>query len=124
MAGANGSAVPVDYSLPTVASVLFDAVFIPGGAESTATLGGILKAVEFVEEAFKHCKAIAATGSGVDFLKTTRVASAIKSAGANAKGASANLGVVVAPDNAVSKVAAPFIELIAQHRVWEREETM
>jgi catalase len=72
-----GKAVPVDFSLLTVASVLFDAVYLPGGEASIAALSEELKAVEFVEEAYKHCKAIAATGAGVDFLKKTRAGASL-----------------------------------------------
>ncbi len=33
--------------------------------------------MEFVEEAFKHCKAIAANGAGVTFLEKTRIGAAM-----------------------------------------------
>jgi catalase len=121
---AGGKAMAVDFALPTVASVLFDAVFIPGGEASNATLAATMKAVEFVEEAFKHCKAIAATGAGVDFLQQTRVAAALSDLHGQAKGVFEHLGVFAAGDGAVNKVAAEFIAAIAKHRAWEREETM
>jgi len=59
----------VDHALRTVASVLFDAVYIPGGEKSAAALAEEPDAIEFVNEAFRHCKAIAASGTGVNFLK-------------------------------------------------------
>jgi catalase len=70
---ADGAAVQITRALPTVDSVLYDAVFVPGGAESVRTLAGDGKAVYFVTEAYKHYKAIGATGEGVDLLSAARV---------------------------------------------------
>ena len=61
----------VDASIMTTESVLFDAVYIPGGKKSINALGKNAKFIKFVNEAFKHCKAIAVDGEGEDFLKTT-----------------------------------------------------
>ena len=64
---ADGNEMKVDHALRTVASVLFDAVYIPGGEKSTAALANEPDAIEFVNEAFRHCKAIAGSGEGVNF---------------------------------------------------------
>ncbi len=117
----SGKSLAVDYALPTVASVLFDAVFIPGGEASNTILSATPRAVEFVEEAFKHCKAIAGTGAASDFLLQTRVSQALSGFDAKARGVFSALGVVLASDGEVKKVGDAFIKLIAQHRVWERE---
>ena len=45
-------------------------VFIPGGVESAKALGDEAMAVLFVNEAYKHCKALAATGAGIALLPT------------------------------------------------------
>ncbi len=67
-----------------------------------------MDAIHFVNGAFKHCKAIAATCEGVDFVNATFVGTA-KDDKAVILGESANnLG----PD---------FIKAIAQHRNWDRE---
>lgn len=121
---AGGKAVPVDFSLLTVASVLFDAVYLPGGEASIAVLSEELKAIEFVEEAYKHCKAIAATGAGVDFLKKTRAGAALPRGDSKAKGVFSDRGVIAGEDSGINKVAAEFITAIAQHRAWERETTV
>ena len=68
LTGARGQAVPVDWSLLTAGSVLFDAVYVPGGDKSTEALAAEASAVLFVREAYKHCKAIAASGAGVGLL--------------------------------------------------------
>ena len=72
--GADGDELPIDFSLLTASSVLFDAVYVPGGAESVAALSAERDAVEFVTEAYRHCKPIAATGEGVDLLRAAGIA--------------------------------------------------
>jgi catalase len=68
-----GKDVPVDRPSPNAASVLFDAVFIPGGAASAATLAGNAQAVQFVAEQFTHGKAIGAIGEGTEVLTAARI---------------------------------------------------
>lgn len=106
--GSNGKTVKADFSYLTTASVLFDAVYVPGGAASVTTLGGEADAFHFVNEAYKHCKAIAAVGEGVNFLND--------SFAGRAEGDKA----VILGKN-VNAAAADFINAIAQHRNWERE---
>ena len=72
-----GKVIKVDHSLPTVGSVLFDAVFIPGGPGSVKTLCADANAVLFVKEAYKHGKAIAASDEGA-----LLISQAARSAGA------------------------------------------
>ena len=66
---APGGAVPVDKALVTTGSVMYDAVYVPGGAPSAATLASDGLAVQFVNEAYKHGKPIAATDEGVNVLR-------------------------------------------------------
>jgi catalase len=94
--GAGGGDVAVDWSLLTVGSVLFDAVFVPGGAKSTEALGSDGAAVLFIREAYKHCKAVGGGGTGLAMLKTAGI------------------------DDAITTVPA-FVKAIAQHRDWTRE---
>ncbi|CAN5800991.1 catalase HPII [soil metagenome] len=107
---ANGKEVTADFSFLTAASVLFDAVYVPGGAASIEMLGGEADAYHFVNEAFRHCKAIAATGEGVDFVGDTFVSRAKDDEG------------VILGEKA-GKVAGDVIAAIAQHRNWDREMT-
>jgi catalase len=106
--GADGKELKVDHALRTVASVLFDAVYIPGGAASADALTGEADAYEFVNEAFRHCKAIAATGAGVDFLNVTFA------------GKAENDQAVITAKNGAGAAQA-FIKAIAAHRNWDRE---
>jgi catalase len=112
---ARGGGVPVDFSLLTVGSVLFDAVFVPGGEESVKTLSADARARLFVTEAYKHCKALAATGAGVALLPGADAGAARHRTGALEE------GVVAGGDGDVAKVAAEFIAAVKRHRAWSRE---
>ena len=104
-----GQAFPTDYSLLTASSVLFDAVLIADGDKSAAALSAQASAQHFINEAFKHCKAIGALGAGEALLK------------ASAAGAySADDSAVVTGSDAKG-VAERFIAAAAQHRNWNRK---
>jgi catalase len=119
--GANGEAVKIDFSLLTSSSVLFDAVYVPGGEKSIAALVREPDAIHFVNEAFKHCKAIAATGEGVNLLAASSIGAEKTSNGHAGKNKLiADEGVVTSP-NQTTRVATEFINAIAQHRFWNRE---
>jgi catalase len=120
--GASGGRLNADFSLLTTSSVLFDAVYVAGGEKSAAVLAGEADALHFVNESYKHCKAIAATGAGIDVL----VASYLGHEGIvdpmPAKGqAVAKEGVVLSADAQAGKAAALFVRAIAEHRHWIRE---
>ena len=111
--GAGGQEIKVDQSFLTAASVLFDAVYVPSGAKSAQALLAEPDAIHFVNEAYKHCKAIAATGDGASLLR----ASYVPEAGKKDQSAEAgSLGVLI------DASAEDFINAIAQHRFWEREK--
>ncbi len=100
---ANGNAYPVDESLLTAASVVYDAVFVPGGG-SVEILKNNAAAVHFVAEAFKHCKTIGAVNEGIGLLENALPNKKIPSPG------------VVTSGN-----IDDFISAIIQYRFWERE---
>jgi catalase len=108
--GAGGDAISIDFSLLTASSVLFDAVFVPDGAASADTLAGERDALDFVAEAYRHCKAIAAVGAGVDFLRAAP--------GVDAADGGNDPALITGADS--SKVVRPFIKAIAMHRNWAR----
>jgi len=70
---AAGAPLRPDKSFLTAASVFYDAVFVPGGAQSVAALRGEGRPRHFINEAFVHCKAIAAAGDGVDLLLASNI---------------------------------------------------
>ncbi|UPT74650.1 MAG: catalase [Elusimicrobiota bacterium] len=115
---AKGAQVKIDFSLLTGSSVLFDAVAVPGGARSAAALVAEPAAIHFVNQAFKHCKAVAAVGEGRELI----AASAIPGADDAGTEVSSSKGLVLAPAGAGTKAAKAFVEAIAAHRHWSREE--
>jgi catalase len=119
LTGAGGEECKADFSFLTGSSVLFDAVYVPGGDASVAALEGEIEAGNFVNEAYKHCKAIAATGSGVNLLARF-LAGNLTEPKSSGGAVVANEGVV-SSEAATDKFASTFIEAIAQHRHWERE---
>ncbi|MBC9912047.1 catalase [Chitinophaga varians] len=100
---AGGSSVEADQSLLGAASVLFDAVYVPGGADSAASLASHPDAIRFINEAYRHCKALAVHGEGLQVLKATLVPPQ------------------EAPGVVVNGQPKAFIAAMAQHRFWERE---
>jgi len=120
--GTHGGEVAVDFSLLTSASVLFDAVYVPGGDMSIAALLHEADAIHFVREAYKHCKAIAATGAGVELLRAAHLgAESLDGINTNGRQVIADEGVVIGQETRTDNVAAAFITAIAQHRHWGRE---
>lgn len=117
---AEGQTVKVDYSLLTAASVLFDGVYIPGGEQSVATLKQEADAIHFVNEAYKHCKTIAATGAGVDFLRDSYLGQHPSVVNVDGQ-VSTDEGIIVAQDGKRADVIKAFIQALAHHRHWERE---
>lgn len=100
-----GDSHKVDHALMTTESVLFDALYIPGGKESIAALMKQAKAKKFVNEALKHCKAIAVDAEGEKFFEAT-------------------YGKDFKDDEAVciNAEAEKFIKAISMHRNWKREK--
>ena len=107
----------VDHSLPTVSSVVFDAVFVPGGRASVEVLCQDANALLFVKEAYKHGKAIAASDEGV-----TLIAKAASAPGA-AQGGFHGPGVITTSSKtAKGDLVNDFIAAIARHRFPERAD--
>ncbi len=111
--GTSGQSIKVDQSFLHAASVLFDAVYIPAGAKSAEALINEPDAIHFINEMYKHCKAIGAEGAGETLLKASYMGK--KLIDKNDDG-NALAGVLI---NQSSK---QFIKAIAQHRFWEREK--
>ena len=111
-------AIKADKSFLTAASVLYDAVYVPGGTNSVAALEAEADAIHFLNEAFKHCKAIAADASALPVLKATHFGRQIQD---DYFETSQMLEGVLISDNA-NDLAADFESAIALHRFWQREK--
>ncbi|GII52343.1 catalase [Planotetraspora thailandica] len=118
LTGADGDSVHVDHALPTVASVLYDAVLVPGGPFSVRTLSEDGQAVHFVTEAYKHCKAVGALGEGVRLLDTAHVG--VWRAGSR-EGTVSDQGVVTHLGPVSDEFVEAFVAAVAVHRHWGRD---
>jgi len=100
----SGDEYPIDESLLTAASVVFDAVYV-GGGNSTETLMSNADALHFVAEAFKHCKPIASDEDAAEFLNKAIPQVKFPTEGVTMNG---NL--------------EELVENLKLHRFWDREE--
>jgi len=119
----DGSAIEVDQATLHVASVLYDAVYVPGGGASVDAMKQLGDPIHFIDEAFRHNKPIGATGAGVELLEASHI-KGVKLAGPQALGQTyVDRGVVTARSGPVStSFTAAFIQAIAAHRHWDRPE--
>ncbi|MBR8829784.1 MAG: Catalase HPII [Chroococcopsis gigantea SAG 12.99] len=113
----NGEEIVVDMTFLTSASVIFDAIYIPGGANSVKMLQANAEALHFIMEAFKHCKAIGATGEAVKLLETA----GITGVDISQNGLRSQSGVISSQETGdLSSFNQNFIDAIAEHRFWGR----
>ncbi|MFT4092714.1 MAG: catalase [Niabella sp.] len=96
-----GKQVVPDETLFNTASVLFDAVYIAGGEKSVKSLMAEPDAIHFVNEQFRHCKAIGADKDAQLFIEKTYI--------------DKEDGVVINGN------IQQFLKAVGQHRFWERE---
>jgi catalase len=118
--GEEGEAVKADFSLLTASSVLFDAVYVPGGQASIDSLLQENESMNFVLEAYRHCKTIGAAGAGVELLRAAGLPVSPVNDGSN--GEDAEPGIVTG-DGDINALATGFIEAMSLHRHWGREST-
>ncbi|MBV9022093.1 MAG: DJ-1/PfpI family protein, partial [Ktedonobacteraceae bacterium] len=113
--------LPVDKSALTTSSIMYDAVFIPGGQASVQQLMQQGDARHFVAEAFKHGKAIGAVGEGIELLHHADIPS---SSLAESRGRVASMqGIVTVQDSSdLNPFIEQFAKAIAQHRHWMRPQ--
>lgn len=102
---ADGTAVPVDKTSQTAASVLYDAVCVPGGADHVAALAELDEVGRFLLESFKHGKSVAVVGEAAQLLPP------------GVEGP----GVVIDDGADIQSCVDAFIAAIGNHRFPERE---
>jgi catalase len=120
LSGGSGGEVAVDRSFTSVASVLYDAVVVPCGPRSVETLGSDGYALHFVTEAYKHLKAVAAFGVGIDLLRKAGINEPLAD-GEDVVAAAGVVSTTAAADNLSDQFFEDFAAALAKHRAWERE---
>ena len=118
VSGENNTIIPVNKSLLTAASVFYDAVYVPGGSHSVRTLEKDPDAIHFLNEAYRHCKAIAADSDALPVLQATYFSKKLPKD--PNKGNSQDEGIIVQPN--IDLLVKEFTAAVAKHRFWEREE--
>lgn len=129
-----GKGIRADHHFEGQRSTLFDALYIPSGHHLTQ-LANNGRAVQYVREAFGHCKAIGATGAAIPFLRDTVDLPGAEFQREESSDVKTSYGVVTTGKLDVKLTAAgtPRIEhdpndfmagfayVISRHRCYERE---
>ncbi|QSB25487.1 catalase [Flavobacterium sp. CLA17] len=110
----NDGALKADFSFLTASSVLFDAVYVPHGL-GLNILAENDDALEYLNDAYKHCKVIGADGEASELLSATSFASKITND---------DDGVIVTSEVASEAFAQEFITAMTKHRFWKREPNL
>jgi len=96
---------------------LFDAVYLPGGINSVSTLCANPDALHFLNQAYKHCKVIAADTAAIKVLDETYFRKHLPAHSADETVMAE--GLIITDD--AKMLATQFIAAIKQHRFWDRE---
>jgi catalase len=107
-------ALAADFSFLTASSVLFDAVYVPHGL-GLNTLAENDDVMEFLNDAYKHCKVIGADGEATELLSAAPFASKLTND---------DQGIILSSEVGSESFALDFIAAMAQHRFWEREPNL
>lgn len=116
-----GRSIRIDRSLSNTRSVMFDAVYVPGGAASAATLCKTLDARDFICEAHQHCKTLAASEEGCALLDVGGIRAGLEEA------AERDAGVLLLRDAGLraeqfnAQFVTPFLAALSTHRHWDRQ---
>ncbi len=102
---AEGQKLVIDGPMDGLPSILFDALFVPGGAQAVELLEKSGDARHYLLEAYKHLKPIAVLGDARRMLAPLQL--------------QADAGLL--EGDSVDAVFDPFVQALAQHRIWTRE---
>ena len=124
----DGQQLEVNKNYLSAGSINYDAVYVAGGRQNVDTLINQGDSVHFINEAFRHAKAIGATNEGVDLLATSQI-QVVKLADPQTYAQLfSEMGVVTIRNAAdmgnadqESYFSHEFIKAIAQHRHWIRQ---
>jgi catalase len=107
--------IPVDKSLMTVSSALYDALYIPGGDKSVKALMEKPDAAEFISQAYKHCKPIAYEPDALPLIEKTKIGEELQN--------KSGIPGVISSSKKDKSIGNQFLNAIKQHRFWEREKS-
>lgn len=105
---AEGKIINVTKTFKTTASVLYDGVYIPSGAQSVQDLSMEADVIHFINEAYKHHKTIGFSKLAEDIMQVTSIGSYNNDPG-------------IVMHNEGKKVGPGYISALKAHRHWDRE---
>jgi len=108
-----GTEIKTDFTFFSSSSVLFDAVYIPE-AKNMVALESNDNVIQFINDAYRHCKVIGADAGTEKLLSKTTIGNKLAD-----KKETTLPGVVMNTDTTFS---GEFISELGKHRIWEREE--
>lgn len=119
--GADGERYTVDRALPTVAaSVLYDAVVLPGGPMGTPATADDPDMMRFVRDAYRHGKPVGALGSGVGLLTSLEAEGLQLSTEFHRVVTDRGVVTDTSPGSASDEFLTAFSQAVAEHRHWGR----
>jgi catalase len=104
----------VEVTLAATPSVLYDGVIVPAGEAAALALSRDGRAIEFVRDQFRHDKPMLALGGGSVLFTAAGIPTTLP-------GGEADPGVIEAPAPDFIAALARFKEVLARHKVYERE---
>lgn len=133
----SGTGLVADHHFEDQRSTMFDAVYVPSGAEHAKTLLKTGRAIHWIREAFAHCKAIGAIGDGASVVaKALDTVEQLQfNLNRNDDSVTSTYGVVTAGRYSLSSAATDSLKIgpgeegfvanfafeISKHRCFERE---
>jgi catalase len=112
-----------DKSLRTTSSVLYDAVYIPGGEASVAALSALTGVHNFLKEMYRHSKPMAASNEAAALLEQLDLGPVRPLEAPTAANVRAVDGIVLARGTELGTFFEAFIAAIREHRHFLRPFT-
>ena len=118
----DGHQLEVGKNYITTGSIKYDAVYVAGGQQSVDSLMVQGDSLHFVNEAFKHAKAIGAANEGVNLLRVSDIKEVVMASVATQTQVVTELGIVTINNAGDMRIfSEEFIKAISQHRHWYRQ---
>jgi catalase len=114
IAGENGETYDVEATMETTPSVLYDAVFVPGGKRAVDLLGTLGHAAEFIKDQYRHAKPILALGAAIALVENAGVPARLPNGDADP-------GLLLLKDEDCETAIELFVQAIGKHRHHARE---
>jgi len=113
--GDAGTRIKTDHAFFSSSSVLFDAVYVPS-SKNNATLESNDNVIEFINDAYRHCKVIGFDADLQGLVEKTTIGNKLVA------GKDTTLpGIIINDGKAEHDFTKNFVKQMGKHRIWERE---